>query len=196
MRCAYLPGQYLALASEDVIVAVPLPGDFACVPMDGPGWGLIGLGERLYVPKAARAMSRYRHAYVYVGGGMVVQAEPGGAVLALRHDPQALWSTGKIPLTQEQRDSICAAARGYVGVDYSFLDYWAMAAHRQHLPMPGLREYIESTHHQICSQLVDRCYFDAGVHLFADGRWPGYVTPACLAARLEGLEKLSGTRAA
>jgi hypothetical protein len=32
----------------------------------------------------------------------------------------------------------------------------------------------------ICSQLVDQCYQDAGVHLFADGRWPGDVTPADL----------------
>ena len=33
----------------------------------------------------------------------------------------------------------------------------------------------------ICSQLVDYCYLMAGVHLFNDGRWPGYVTPEDLA---------------
>jgi hypothetical protein len=32
----------------------------------------------------------------------------------------------------------------------------------------------------ICSQLVDYCYRVNDVELFKDGRWPGYVTPACL----------------
>ncbi|MGW9433129.1 hypothetical protein ACWHA1_35035 [Streptomyces decoyicus] len=83
-------------------------------------------------------------------------------------------------LTEQQRTDICAAATRYVGVPYSFLDYLAIATHRFHLPVPGLRRYVASTRHMICSQLVDRCYLDAGVHLFADGRWPGYVTPMAL----------------
>ncbi len=36
----------------------------------------------------------------------------------------------------------------------------------------------------ICSQLVDQSYQDAGVHLFSDGRWSGYVTPGALFERL------------
>jgi hypothetical protein len=36
----------------------------------------------------------------------------------------------------------------------------------------------------ICSQLVDFCYAKAGVRLFADNRWEGYVTPADLAGLL------------
>jgi hypothetical protein len=63
------------------------------------------------------------------------------------------------------------------GVGYSFLDYDAIAAHRLHLPVPGLRAYIGSTGHLICSQLCDQAYADVGAHLYADGRWPGYVTP-------------------
>jgi hypothetical protein len=94
-----------------------------------------------------------------------------------------LWSAGRIPLTGPQRDAICLAARGYIGTPYSWLDYLAIAAHRLRIPVPGLRRFIESDKSMICSQLVDRVYADAGVHLFS-GVWPGYVTPADLARRI------------
>jgi hypothetical protein len=38
----------------------------------------------------------------------------------------------------------------------------------------------------ICSQLVDRCYDIAGVHLFDDGRKPGDVSPGDLSRCLGG----------
>jgi len=47
---------------------------------------------------------------------------------------------------------------------------------------PGwLLDYVAGTGHIICSQLVDQCYLDAGVHLFDDGRFVGDVTPGDLA---------------
>lgn len=174
----------------------PEPGDFAVVAVGGAGGVLIGLGERLN----GDAFSAYQHAFVYVGDGYVIEAESGGArrrqVNGWPDRPEFVtpgqltaWSTGQLgPLTPsaDQRTRICAAAEGYVGTPYSWLDYFAIAAHRLHLPVPGLKGYIASTGHMICSQLVDQCYADAGVHLFADGRWPGYVTPADLAALIEG----------
>jgi hypothetical protein len=171
----------------------PQPGDFACVSMGGTGGKLIGLAERL----TGSAYSEFQHAFVCTQVGTapdiglprrdwIVEAEPGGArEVALGGYGKILWSTGKIPLTPAQRTAVCAAARGYIGTPYSWLDYAAIAAHHLHLPSPGLKAYIASTKHQICSQLVDQCYADAGVHLFADGRWPGYVTPADLAGLLE-----------
>jgi hypothetical protein len=92
-----------------------------------------------------------------------------------------LWSTGHIELTEPQRAAIVKKALACKGIPYSAIDYVALAMHRLHLPAPGLREYIESSEHLICSQLVDMCYRLAGVHLFSDNRWPGYVTPADLA---------------
>jgi hypothetical protein len=67
-----------------------------------------------------------------------------------------------------------------VGTPYSFLDYVAIAAHRFHLPIPGLKRFIASTRHEICSALVDEVYRRAGFALFSDARWPGYVVPAAL----------------
>jgi uncharacterized protein YycO len=165
--------------------ARPQPGDFAVVSTAGPAGKLIGLGEKL----CGDAFTQYQHAFVYIGG-MVVEAEAAGARTRkmTRFDSPGqliLWSAGRIPLTGPQRDAICLAARGYIGTPYSWLDYLAIAAHRFHIPAPGLRGFIESQKSMICSQLVDAAYQAAGVQLFDDGRWNGYVTPADLAAVIE-----------
>lgn len=159
---------------------VPLPGDFAVCSIAGQAGALISAMERLGYGHA----TRWDHAFIYMGSGQIVQAEPGGAVLAALGTPACLlWSTGIIPLTGPQRSAICEAAAGYAErhTGYSWLDYGAIAAHRFHLPAPGLKGFIASTGHMICSQLVDECYQDAGVHLFQDGRWPGFVAPFDLA---------------
>ncbi|GAA4855521.1 hypothetical protein GCM10023235_36310 [Kitasatospora terrestris] len=163
----------------------PLPGDFAVVRMGGRAGRLIRIGQWLN----GDGFADYEHAFVYVGVGELVEAQPGGAELrplSVYDGHPVLWSTGRVPLTDSQRDQIVAAARRYIGVPYSLLDYAALAAARLHLPIgPVLRRYVADTRHMICSQLVDQCYQDAGVHLFSDGRWPGYVTPADLANLLQ-----------
>lgn len=162
----------------------PRPGDFGLVRMRGVvGW-LIRIGQWLY----NGVFKDYEHAFVYVGDGMIVEAMPGGALLSplSKYDGlPIIWSTGRISLTDQQRIDIVAAAKGYIGILYSFLDYLAMAAHRLHLPIPGLKRYIASTKHMLCSQLVDQCFVDGGVQLFDDGRWPGYVAPSSLEQLLE-----------
>jgi len=165
---------------------IPQPGDFCVVSVAGQGGKLIALGERL----CGDAFTQYQHAFIYTGGMRVVEAESGGARIrrmATFETPGqlTLWSSARIELTGKQREAIRDSALGYVGVGYSWLDYAAIGLHSKHLDVPGLRSYIASTHHQICSQLVDQCYANAGVHLFDDGRWPGYVTPADLATLLE-----------
>lgn len=157
----------------------PQPGDFGLTSISGDVGTLIRVGQFLN----GDGFSVYEHAFVYVGGGQIVEAEPGGARLAgldkYAGRPVA-WSSGKVGLTDVQRAAVVAAARARVGTPYSALDYFAIAAHRFRLPVPGLRKFIASTGHEICSQLVDRVFLDAGVHLYDDGRWEGYVTPAAL----------------
>jgi hypothetical protein len=89
-------------------------------------------------------------------------------------------------LSDDQRAAIVAAGRALVGTRYSVMDYFALAAHRLHLPLPGLKRYVENSGHMICSQLVDEAYFNAGLVMFADGRWPGYVVPASMDRVLTG----------
>lgn len=159
-----------------MIRSIPEPGDIGLTSIDGPvGWG-IRLGQWLN----GDGFGQYEHAFVVVSDTELVEAQPGGArIRPLSDYPNALF-VSPTRMTVAQRDAVCAAARSYLGTPYSFADYAALAAHRFHLPLPGLRSYVASTGHLICSQLVDEAYLAGGVHLFADGRWPGYVTPADL----------------
>ena len=173
----------------------PQPGDFACVHVKGDVGALISIGEWLN----GNSFSMYDHACIYVGmpdsngpHGYVMGAQPDGARLdPLRPeqftgtDRNWVWSTGKILLSPAQRDSIVNYAVACKGIGYSWADYFALAAHRLHIPIPGLRGYIASSKSMICSMLIDWTYAQAGVHLF-NGVWQGYVTPAMLASLIGG----------
>ncbi len=105
---------------------------------------------------------------------MVIEAEPGGAVEVPFH--YDLATTVWVETPDEFCEGVVTAARSYLHVGYSFLDYFACFLRRMHIWVPGLREYIRSTKHMICSQLADRACADAGWHIF-DRVWEGYVTP-------------------
>jgi hypothetical protein len=159
-----------------VIHQIPEPGDIGLTSISGPvGWG-IRLGQWLN----GDGFGEYEHAFVVVDGGELVEAQPRGArVRPLSVFPRAVFVCPD-GLTEAQREAVCTAARGYLGTPYSFADYAAIAAHRLHLPLPGLRRFVASSRHMLCSQLADQCFQDAGVQLFNDGRWPGFVTPGSL----------------
>lgn len=162
----------------------PQPGDIGLTGITGPVGRLIQIGQWLN----GDGFGPYEHAFIVLPEGQLIEAQPGGAIVAplSKYDDRKVLYVAPADLTDAQRKAICDCALKYRGVPYSFLDYLGLAAHRFHLPVPGLRRYIESTGHMICSQLADRAYLDAGRHLFADGRWPGYVTPMAIADDLAG----------
>lgn len=124
----------------------------------------------------------WEHAFVSLGNGLLIQAEPGGAKVAhVEMYPVIHWCENiAAQYTAEQLLVVADAAKHYIGVPYSFLDYGALAVHRLRIPVPGLKHYVADTGHMICSQLADQAYHDAGLPLFKDGRWPGYVTPLAI----------------
>ncbi|MFH8569976.1 hypothetical protein [Streptomyces sp. NPDC017993] len=156
----------------------PLPGDIGLTQISGHVGRLIRIGQWLN----GNGFADYQHAFLVLPDNQLLEAEPGGARVRPLSSYEGVEVLYVCPsgLSERQRADICSASRAYVDVPYSFLDYVAIAAHRIHLPVPGLRRYISATGHMICSQLVDQCYKDAGVHLFDDGRWSGYVTPLAL----------------
>lgn len=158
-------------------MTTPQPGDFALTRIEGWTGRLIRAGLWLNGDG-----SPVQHALVYVGGGMVVQAMPNGAeyIPLVDASPPVVWSTGKIPMTSEERWDIVTEACHLVGTPYSFADYAYLGLARFGLRPAWLREYIASERSLICSQLVDVCYQRAGVQLFDDGRLPGDVTPGDL----------------
>jgi hypothetical protein len=159
------------------------PGDIGLTAIAGDVGKLIKLGEWLN----GDGFDRLQHAFT-VGEKNgddwdIYEAEPGGlrrALLGEYASHEVVFSSGLFDLTDEQRATIVAAAIATIGVPYSFLDYLAIAAHRFRLPVPFLRRYIASTKHEICSQSVDANYMVAGVSLFSDRRWQGFVTPGAL----------------
>lgn len=171
------------------------PGDWAVINTGTKATPFIRLGEALCnVLDGRPGLSEWDHAVicsrVETGSAValnppvlyIVEAQPGGAVEVPWHyeGRPHMWSSGIISMPEAAGQ----AAVEYAGVGYSFLDYFAIAAHELHIPVPGLRAFIASTRHMVCSQLVDRAAADAGKQLFADGRWAGYVKPSDLGGLL------------
>lgn len=182
------------------------------IPPYSPGPGLIGLtrigGQAGKLIRFGQwlngdGFSAWEHAFVTLGNGLLVEAEPGGARVAqVTEYSDVHWCTNIAALAAPaQLQMIADAAKVYTqkgpwgphGVPYSFLDYAALALHRFRLNDPALRRYIATTRHQICSQLADQAYADASIPLFS-GRWEGYVTPGdlyCLDVQLGKTRGLS-----
>lgn len=164
---------------------MPDPGDIAVCSMGGHGGRII----RLLQWVNGDGFRDYEHALIYLGDGQVLQAEPGGATVGpLGGYGHIMWSTGLFPpLDAEHLALLPGIAAAMEGTPYSWLDYAALAAHRLRLPVPGLRGYIKSTGHQMCSALADHVSKLLGRHWFTDGRFEGYVTPGALARRMTDL---------
>lgn len=161
----------------------PGPGDFGLVAITGRVGTLIRVLQWLN----GDGWSGYQHAFVVLDDGTLLEAEPGGArVMPLSEYDGTDVTFSSWTLTDVQRADIVRIARSLVGTPYSALDYAALALHRFRIPAPWLRRYIASRGHLICSQLVDLVYHDAGVELFTDGRWPGFITPGDLIPVLTG----------
>lgn len=152
----------------------PSLGDIGCTTIKGDvGW-LIRVGQWLN----GDGFANIEHCFVYVGGGEIVEAEPGGAHLA----PLAEYDAREIVWVrcpEAHRQAVAAAARNLIGTPYSALDYVAIAAHRLHIP--GLKRVALSTASMICSTLA--------VVAARRGAWAllaptpaGYIVPDALAA--------------
>ncbi|MFB7479539.1 hypothetical protein ACFUEM_08685 [Streptomyces anulatus] len=159
------------------MVTTPQVGDFALTRIEGITGRFVAAGQAL-VGDAAPV----QHAFVYVGNGMVVQAMPGGAEMIPIEEasPVVQWSTGHFDLSEEQRDAVVVEAVALVGTPYSFLDYASIALAHYRIRPAWVRDYVASTGHLMCSQLVDEVYLRVGLHLFDDGRIPGDVSPGDL----------------
>jgi hypothetical protein len=158
----------------------PQLGDFGVVATHGWEAKVIRWGTE----------SSVNHAFVYIGGGQIVEARPGGAAIAsARKYPTASWSSE--PLGDMARRRIASGATQLVGTPYGWLDIAAIALAQRRLgdlvdplaplhAQPWAIRRVQSLHTLICSQLVDVAYQGAGVHLFNDGRVPGLVSPGDL----------------
>ena len=169
----------------------PQPGDFGLVSIKGGVGFLIRVGQWLN----GDGFFDYEHAFIYIGNGQIVEAEPGGALISEldEYDGRAImWSTGLVTLTDAQRSVIVEAAIKQEGTPYSFLDYLAIGLYRLGIKHPGVAKRVEQSKHLICSQLVAQDFDNAGVTLT---EYPPYlVTPGRLTnflLQLRGYKKLA-----
>ena len=176
----------------------PLPGAFGLSRTYGATGAGIHLGQFLLGEPTS-----YGHAFLVLDDDEVIEATTRGAVITpLRQylsrpaghvvfcdrpvqDYVARHVDPTIPAGRHfedfARQGVVATARSLIGTPYSWADYAALAAHRYRIPgHERLRRFVADTGRLICSQLVDEAYRRAGIHLFDDGRWPGYVTPGAL----------------
>lgn len=133
--------------------------------------------------KAIRRVTRspVNHAAVYVGDGMIVEAQPGGAKKSpVTEYPNAIWS--HMHLSHFQRVGIAIRAENMIGTPYSFLDIFVQALVRifgWHAPGWAIKR-LSSPKRLQCAQLVDYCYQKNDIELFPDGRPNGLVSPGDL----------------
>ncbi|MGZ4556081.1 MAG: hypothetical protein ACXVXZ_10125 [Mycobacteriaceae bacterium] len=155
-----------------------------------PDLGAFGVsatsGWKAWVIRAV-TRSAVNHAFVYVGNGQIVEANPSGAAVGnVDEYPHAIWS--HMTLTTQQRHAIANAADTLVGTPYSWVDDACIGLadlFGWHVPEP-VRARLSRRSRLMCSQLVDVAYSKAGVHLFPDGRIPGDVSPGDLLHLIEG----------
>lgn len=163
-----------------------LPGTIGLARIPGVGGAVVHFGQWLVteldhvrLTDPDEAWADWEHAFIYLGNDQVMSAEPGGARLRPTSRYSEIYWCENIAARYDAGHlaQVAVFARQLDGTPYSFIDYAAIAAHTLHLPVPGLRSYIESTKHLICSQLCDLAYQNSGIQLFGDERWCGYVDP-------------------
>ena len=154
----------------------PKVGDYGTVATNGWEAKVIRFGTN----------SPVNHAFVYVGNGQVVEAQPGGArIAAAVNYPDTHWSNllerRDLPAVEARTRSLIAQeALSLIGTPYGWPDIAALVLHYLGINSKAIDKRIERDDRLICSQLVDRAYQAAGVHLFADGRLTESVTPGDL----------------
>lgn len=154
---------------------VPCPGDFGVVKTDGIIGRLIRIGTA----------SRWNHAFIYVGEGIIVEANPTGvAISPVTKYPHIAWNQHDT-LSKKVRDKIVESAYAEVGKPYAFLDIASLI-----LRILGLRfirpnviwNKLSRQNSWFCSELVSYCYRTSGLTLV--NKKDDLVTPGDLAERL------------
>lgn len=152
----------------------PQLGDYGCVSGKGIIPFLIQVGT----------LTKYNHAFIYVGDGTIAEAMPGGVRLSpVTKYRNIAWNRNEVK-SDEQRKTIVAEALASLGNRYSFLAYVAILIRMAKLPAPKwLTNRLTLSKNEICSQLVARAYLKAGISI--EREKPNfYTTPSDLIYRL------------
>jgi uncharacterized protein YycO len=151
----------------------PRIGDYGVVHTGGFFGKLIRLGT----------VSRWNHAFIYVGNGKIVEANPTGVALSsLNNYPLVAWNQHE-KLSEEERNAIVQHANMAVGRPYNFsiIIMLVLRALGVKIFPKKFTHYLANHNGYICSELVAECYDKAGFPVCAN---PDVCNPGDLAERL------------
>ena len=153
----------------------PQPGDFGVVKTNGIIGRLIRLGTT----------SRWNHAFIYIGDGVIVEANPTGVTLSpVKKYPQIAWNH-RDTIPAKTREQLVDLALAEVGKPYAFLDIAILLLRIMGLRFTKPNKFWKKLAIQngwFCSELVSYCYRSAGLTLI--NKKDDLVVPGDLAERL------------
>jgi uncharacterized protein YycO len=151
----------------------PREGDYGVVRSTGWAARLIQVGT----------VSRWNHAFIYIGDGKIVEANPTGiAISPVSKYSNIAWNQHE-ELTDAQRQKIVKRAKAFVGSKYGFRAILVIALKILGLKViPTLRRAAENENSVICSQLVAWSYSVAKKKI--SDKPHAFTTPGDLAERL------------
>jgi uncharacterized protein YycO len=151
----------------------PRIGDYGVVRTGGFFGKLIRLGT----------VSRWNHAFIYVGDSQIVEANPTGVALSpLSKYAQVAWNQHE-ELSEAQRAGIVQHAKLAIGRPYNFgiIVMLALRALGVKVFPKKIIHYLANHAGYICSELVAESYADAGFPVCDN---PDVCNPGDLAERL------------
>lgn len=154
----------------------PRIGDFGVVRSNGIFARLIQFGT----------LSRWNHAFVYIGDGYIVEATPKGVIKSkVSKYTNVAWNKHE-SLNHEERQQIVMFALKAVGQPYNFIVIGNIALRILGLKLLAktklMYHWAQATKGYICSELVAEAYESIGENLC--DKDPDLVTPGDLAERL------------
>jgi len=133
---------------------LPQRGDYGCVHTPG----FVGKLIRYFL------RSKVNHAFVYIGEGKIVEANPTGAAIGyITQYTDITWSREN--LTKAQRTAICSIAKSSIGTPYGFLDIFFLWLDLLGIKVKFVANWVKRSDRMICSQLVAHCYIKANHRL-------------------------------
>lgn len=154
---------------------LPQPGDIILTKIKGLTGAAVWLMQLINGDA-----SRWTHVAMYVGDGMLFEAQPAGAqiVPASVYEGRPVRVIRRV-LTDGQRLRAVALAQELDGAPYNWSTYFYLAAYRLRLPLSTkfFKPRAANPKRMICSQAVDWIMMEVDEHLFDDGRLPHDVTP-------------------
>lgn len=162
----------------------PTVGQYACIDIKGlKHFGIRFPNVMGWLIKVF-TNSKYNHAFVYIGDGNIVEAQPSGAKVSklteyMSTDP-VIWSS--TPMTPDQVQRIIEASHSCVGLGYGFLDILYIGMARIGFKQQWLLNRVLDENKMICSQLVAFAGKEAGITSWLCGQeYAQEVTPGELA---------------